>query len=137
MAGNTLHAARKAKMFLGSGLHIHPVNGQIQRICNMLRHLRNERSYLGSLSNQRHIHIAHAIALRRHLFAHQPQQFQGIRTFISGVSVWKMVADVPESCCSQQGIRHRMEEHIRVAVTQKPLFKGNMHAAQNQIPAFH
>ena len=45
--------------------------------------------------------------------------------------------NVPQSRRAQQGVHHRVGEHIRVGVTQQALVKGHLHTAQNQPPALH
>ena len=45
--------------------------------------------------------------------------------------------DLPQRRRAEQGVHHRVGEHIRVGVTQQALVKGHLHTAQNQPPALH
>ena len=48
-----------------------------------------------------------------------------------------MLADIPQRRRTQHGVHHRVGQHIGVRVAQQALFKGDLHAAQDQLAAFH
>ena len=48
-----------------------------------------------------------------------------------------MRADVTQGRGAQKGVRHRVQQHVRIAVTVEPLFKGDVHAAQNEGASLH
>ena len=137
MAGHAAAVAGEAQVFLRGGLHIDLRHIQSQHPCNIVRHRRNVIFQLGPLSNHRHIDISHFVAGIGHFLTHNPQKFQRIRTFIGRICIGKMLADVSQGSSAQKAVGDSMEQHICVTVAQEALLKGNLYAAQNQIPAFH
>ena len=137
MAGHAFPRAGETQLFLGGGLHIHPLRVQTQGGSNVFFHPTDVILQLGLLGNHGHVDVAHPVALLRYLLSHDVQQHQRIRPLILGVGVRKMPADVSQSRRSQQCVGYRVEQHICVAVTVQTQFIGNLHPAQNQVPARH
>ena len=48
-----------------------------------------------------------------------------------------MFPDISERCRAKKRIHDRMDQHIRIGMSQKTLLIGNLHAAHDQLPAFH
>ena len=124
-------------MLLRGSLYIYPVHIHMQHPGNIFPHHRNMGCHLRLLSHNSGIHIADRITFFCQQPAHFLQKLQAVRPLISLISIRKMLADIPQGSCSQQGIRNRMQQHIRIRMSQKPLFKGNIHTANNQLAAFH
>ena len=58
-----------------------------------------------------------------------PQEFHAVRAPVAGIRVGEEVADVAERKCAEQRVDQRMDGDIRVAVSQKPFFMRQFHAA--------
>ena len=83
------------------------------------------------------IHIAYPVSPLTEAGNHLVQQPQAIRPRVGRVAVREQVPDISKGAGAQQGVHHRVGEHIRVGVTQQALVKGHLHTAQNQPPALH
>jgi hypothetical protein len=45
------------------------------------------------------------------------QKHDGVSAFVSGIGVWKVLANVAQACSSEQRIGNGMQQHICVGVT--------------------
>jgi hypothetical protein len=46
-----------------------------------------------------------------------------------------MAADIPQTCRTQYGIGHGMQEHVRIRMPREALIERDGHAADDQRPA--
>ena len=72
-----------------------------------------------------------------HLSGHSFQQHQAGNASKLLAAVRKQTADVLQPRCAQQGVHNGVDQHVRVGVTLQPLFIGDVHPAQNQLPPGH
>lgn len=57
------------------------------------------------------------------------EKHTGICSFVAGISVGKMVADVTKGCRTEQCVRQCVEGYVSIAVTEKSECMGYIHAA--------
>ena len=48
-----------------------------------------------------------------------------------------MLPDVPKGRGPQKRVHHRVDQHVRVRVAQKPLLIGDLHSSQDQPALLH
>ena len=71
------------------------------------------------------IHIAYPVSPLTEAGNHLVQQPQAVRPRVGRVAVREQVPDISKGAGAQQGVHHRVGEHIRVGVTQQALVKGH------------
>ena len=87
---------------------------------------------LGGLRQHGGIHVADTEAGLADAGGHRVQQNQTVCAGIDRITVRKKMPDIPQGAGSQQGVHHRVCEHICIRVAQKPLGKGDLHPAKDQ-----
>ena len=68
---------------------------------------------------------------------HPFQKLQAADPLIGRIRVRKMLSDIPQRGRAQKRIHHRMQQHVRIRMPQKPFFIWNFHAADDQLPVPH
>ena len=95
------------------------------------------RAHLRCLCNDRRIDIFDKHMIFFQQLAHFFQQFYGRNTLVRGICIREMFPDVPQRRCSQQRIHDRMEQDIRIRMSQKSLFIRYFHAADDEVSSLH
>ena len=95
------------------------------------------RAHLRCLCNDRRIDIFDKHMILFQQFAHFFQQFYGRNTLVCWICIREMFPDVPQRRCSQQRIHDRMEQDIRIRMSQKSLFIRYFHAADDEVSSLH
>ena len=54
--------------------------------------------------------------------------------FIPGIRIREMLSDIAKRCGAEQGVHDRMDDHIRVRMSQQSLLIRDLHASQDQFP---
>ena len=65
------------------------------------------------------------------------KEFHAVDILVGRIRVGKMEADISQAGRAQEGIADCMEQNIRVRMTEKPLFKGDGDAADDELPFGH
>lgn len=60
-------------------------------------------------------------------------QLQAVGPSICGVCIREVPPDVSQSCAAQYGVHHSMGQHICIRVAVQTFFKGDLHAAQDEL----
>ena len=97
-------------------------------------HLRDVGRQLGRLRQHGGIHIADLPAVVRQMRRYLLQKAQTVRAPPALVAVGKQPADVAQRRRTQQGVHHRVGQHIRVGMSQQSPLIGDVDAAQYQRP---
>jgi hypothetical protein len=64
------------------------------------------------------------------------QQYLAVNILIRSIRIGKMHADIAQGKRAQQGIADGVQQHVCIAVTERPFMMGNLYAPQPEIPAF-
>ena len=122
-------------MLLSRSLHTDIIDADPQRSRNILTHLLNMWPHLRLLRDDRCIDIADRISFPLKHSAHDGQELQGIRPLIFLRSIRKMKTDIAHRSSAQQRVHDRVQKDICVRMSEKPFFIGDLHSAQDQLPA--
>ena len=119
----------ESQPFLRGSLHIDLSHIDHQGFRDIFPHGIDMRAHLRCLCNDRCIDIFDKHMILFQQLAHFFQQFYGRNTLVRGICIREMFPDVPQRRCSQQRIHDRMEQDIRIRMSQKTLFIRYFHAA--------
>ena len=137
MGGDALFLTGEAEPFLGGGFDADmPLPDAAQR-GNALPHGGDMRFHLRGLRQHGRVDIADGIAV----FTQQPhrlaQQFAAVRTFVTFVGIGEPAADVAQRRRAQQRIHDRVQQHIRIRMTEQAGFVRDGHPAHDQRATRH
>ena len=133
MGGNAQALAGKAQMFLGGGLDAHSIHRHPKGGGQILPHGGDVGGQLGLLAEQGGIDVHDLPALLPHDACHMLRQLQAVGTGVGGVGIREVLADVAQRGSTQHSVHHSVGQHIGIRVAQQTLFKGHLHAAQDQL----
>ena len=136
MGGDPLTGSGEAKPLLGGCLDADSVRSGTKNRCHISPHGRDEGSQLGSLGDHGDIHIPDPVPRLHHPVSYLGSKAHTVRTFIGRITVRKQVPDVSKTQSTEDSVHDRMEQDIRITVSQKTLLIRHRHAAQDQGPAF-
>ena len=108
-------------MLLRGGLDVHLLRLDAQRPGQRTAHLLPVGSDLGGLRHQRGVDIYHLPPLLRQGLHHPLQQRQAGDVQKGIVAVREQSPDIVHTGSAQQGIHHRMGQHVRIGVAVQPL----------------
>ena len=114
MGGDALLGAGEAQLLLGGGFHVHLVRLHLHPGGQVVPHFFDIGGQLGLLGQNGGVHVAHLVPLLLQQLHHMVQQLQAVRPRVGRVGVREVPSDVPQSRRSQQGVHHRVGEHVRV-----------------------
>ena len=97
MTSQSFHGTGKAQLFLRGSLDIDSVFRNLQISSNVFHHLRNVILQLWFLCDHGYIHIGDPVAVFLYQLHHMAQQHSGIRSFVLGIGIREMLADIPQS----------------------------------------
>ena len=133
LSGYPFPAAGKAEPFGGGTLDADPHRRQSENIRDSLTHGVPVGTDFRSLADHGHVHIGNFAAGFRHQVACVAKKNFGRRATPLGIAGREMAADVTGTDGAKQGIRQRVETHVRVRVSFQARFKRDCDAAENDV----
>ncbi len=134
---NALLTSCKAKAFLGGCLDADGGYGNTADSGNILTHLVDVGRKLRLLCKDYSVEISHGIAVFVNELHHMPQKLQTVRPLVTGIGVGEMLADVAQCKRTKQGIGNRMQQDIRIGMSQKSEGVRKLHAAEKEVTSLH
>ena len=135
MYGDSFFASRETEVFRGGGFYRHAIKCNPESMGKLRPHLWDMRGESGALRDHDAVEVAADIAVLPDERFHLAEQREAVRTLVTGVGVWKMLAEVAERKGTEQGIHHGMAEDIGVGVALQPAIMGNLDPAENELTA--
>ena len=89
------------------------------------------RREFGGLGDDRCVQVPNFPARSGDRLKHSPQQNSAINAPILRVVVRKMMTYVAQPSSTQQGVRNRMQERVRIGMPKKAMRMWNRNATQN------
>src|SRR5205823_10167175 len=99
---------------------------------NFLANRRNVWADFRRFGDECGIDIDHARSFVGKQFRHSFQNLDAADAAYRLIRIWKMLADVSSADRTEQRVRDRMRQNIRVRVSVQPVRVWNLDAAQNQ-----
>jgi len=97
-------------------------------------HLANMGGQPGPLGDDGGVEIADPEAARLRQADHMFKQQHAVDPLVGGVGVGEIAADVAEAESAENRITNRMQQNIRVRMTEQAIFIRDRHAAEDQRP---
>ena len=89
----------------------------------------------GALGTNRAIDVAYAVAVRFEQIDRAAEEHFAVSAFIFGGGVGKVIADVAEIGCTEEGVADGVNEHIGVAVAEESEGVVDVYTADPQLAA--
>ena len=122
MGGDPLTGSGEAKPLLGGCLDADSVRSGTKNRCHISPHGRDEGSQLGSLGDHGDIHIPDPVPRLHHPVSYLGSKAHTVRTLIGRITVRKQVPDVSKTQSTEDSVHDRMEQDIRIRMSQKTFF---------------
>ncbi len=136
MGGNALFTTDVTKRFAGGGLDTDGVHRDLQERCHGGTHRWDMGHDLRTFQDQRTVHVAYGPPF----FIQQPdnpcEQELAIGTLPCRVGIREVLADITQGSCTEQGIAHGMQEHIRIGMAQSTGRMGDTNASEPELTTF-
>ena len=118
LGGNAFLAAGEAEAFGGGCLHRYAVGIYVEIVGDGLYHLRNVGEEFRSLGNDGQIHVADAVAFFGYDLDHSSEKPPGVGTFVGGIGVGEVIADVAHGGSAKEGVGEGVEGYVGIAVAE-------------------
>ena len=130
MGADAFLAAFEAEVFGSGGFDGDIVNRGVEDVGDGLAHERDERGYLGLLSNDDAVDVADAESMLVDELKAVAEEYFAVDVFVLGVVVGEVLSDVAEGGGTEDGVADGMEEYVGVGMAEEPFGVRDLDAAE-------